>query len=329
MFKLGHILLYSLLISCSTLNDFSNRTPAALKDNAINCLNAVKSIISPTISENIDKKIIATIEPIDHNSLNSGIQAYILGEKKSFFGTVSREELVPDYYVVKIKDDKGITHIIDPDEEKAIIYPSERQHTGSRYYSKSPNIPKMNKDKFLKGYCLAREGNQSADFAIYKKLFTKYTIQKTPVKSRAKAAAMCFGGLGVIPLTGYASYATIYESRRYKSDPSWYEQHGTNWLMGLGFMAAFHQCTNIIAPTQYQAFLALTVGVDVAANIMYEIKISDTFVPPIEEKPVVTDINDLASGLVGAANYYIVAQLFKDLFGVTEDKFCSSYLQKL
>ncbi|EQC43533.1 hypothetical protein M900_2785 [Bacteriovorax sp. Seq25_V] len=266
---------------------------------------------------------------MDVKSLDNKTNSYVITDGYSLYGEVSYEELFTGYSVLKVKDENGTLHIIDPEVTSTKVYPSGKEHQGNRYYSRKPDLPKLQKDKFLAGYCSSIKAVNQESLAKYKKLFSKYTIKETPIKSRGKAAAMCFGGMGTIPATGLIAYSTIYKDREYKRDQSWYEMHGSNWILGLGFMAAFHQCSNILAPAKYQAFLALTLGVDVAANIMYEVKFSDTFIPPIEEKPVTTDPNDLVAGLVGAANYYLVAQIFKDMFGVSQEKFCKSYLQKL
>lgn len=333
-----HLIATILLSSCSNIlvqegnNHFSFKARSPSSDGPAPSCQAVMSEVTNTLHKNkslLDspQNIKESLSPTPFDQITGVHKGYIFYNKnKAIFGEISFEDLVEDYKVIKIKDSEGNISVLDPEITPVEVYLSpEKIHASDKLYSKAPTIPALNKEKFLAGICASKDQiANDKNYKKYEQLFKKYIIQQSPIKSRAKAAGMCFGGLGTIPLTGFIAYSTIYNERRYKdyNEQSWYEKHGSNWVLGIGYMAAFHQCSNILAPKSYQTFLALTVGVDVAANIMYEIKLSDDFVPPLEDHAVRTDINDFSSGLMGALSYYMMAQVFKDIFSTSLDSYC-------
>lgn len=299
------------------------RGPASLniKKSCKSTLNKISSRFAENMIKNNYKQI--ALETIINKKNNNFY--YIISKENSLYGKIEEIELFDEYFLLKISDEYGTHHYIDPRMEKIDIFEGKKIHKKNNFnVKKSTKLPILDEDRFLKGYCSnLKKVKSSKDYKTFNKVFNKFAIKSKLVNNRSKAFGLCLMSLGASSALFMDIDMGIEDSENYFAEI--FNAHGTNYVLGLGMMAITHQCTSILSPKHYDLFFKLAVGGNIAANLMYEIKLSDTFIPPVENDPVRTDIPDFTSGMMSVFSYQILSKMFKLIYNTSDTKFCQKY----
>ncbi|NCN28649.1 hypothetical protein GW915_13880 [bacterium] len=186
------------------------------------------------------------------------------------------------------------------------------------FASSCPALYKSYNEKLLVEYSNACKElgitiRPSATSQNIEKKLEKYLMDPSKLtKLRKSLEDHCFYGMVSGAITPYI-YGLSSWTR--EDNPTWWSQHNSNFVLGLGVMTGLHGCISKLSPKKRMTLLKSIIGADLAANIWLEKELGINFqYDPLTGRKVRDDMEDLKSGAIAAVLYTSIGLAFEQSF---------------
>jgi len=232
-------------------------------------------------------------------------------------GEIEELEIEPGFKILKLTEKNGLTHWIDPDyaEIKTESLPTDLPKTIPKgEFNPSLPLHLFNKKKSIDFVCKHFKVLQSD--AKGRNLLG--AVRKAYTSNPKLLRDLLLNTLTRCGLGGIALFQSFNIYDKVETKNFWIAtDHESNFLLGIGGMAAMHQCLTGLSPVNQKLFLKAALGTNIAGNIYFELNLpGDWQYDPDNGKPVQTDIPDLVSGGLATATYYAFAALVENALPV-------------
>ncbi len=231
-----------------------------------------------------------------------------------YSGEAEWEELVPNYWIVRIRQSNGVSHLLDPQQVRIYRVPVEWRIKDERVRRKS--WVKLNEETLKSAWCkilLLYNGNpnhpeikplRDAVESNHSRLLVNRSILE------------CMAGLAI----AFPSLAEIARIQTMPARTNFYEEHAPNFFLSMTYLSIIHNCLTAgqiggLYRESRGAVAGVLVGGSIAGNSWEEIAFGEHRSLLNGNKIVKTDMGDLGAGLTATALYALAAYVYESRFG--------------